>query len=145
MSHRNLVLIGVLILMIFYVGSSMKKPLTKLLLSNGKMISVTIIKSEGPADQGGSPGTFVFNDKKTIDIFIRAITGAKKYPGVLDIAKPEYTIEILFENDKTKTFYIWLNDNSEQGTLMTAEETGTGYSISKKVTKELKTLLKDAE
>ncbi|MHB1420065.1 MAG: hypothetical protein ACYCX4_10885 [Bacillota bacterium] len=137
MNNKNIFFILIIVLIIVVVGSSLKKPLTKGLLSKGKMLQITV------TDQSGISRTF--NDKKAISTFISTITGAKKIPGILDTVKQEYTAEILFENNKTNKYYIWLNDGSEQGKLMDPEDTNTGYSISKKATKELKSLLKEAE
>ena len=66
-----------------------------------------------------------FTDKKAIKQFENAFRSAKKQPGVVDMADPQYKVEL-----GGKSFFLWLSQN--HGTIMDVEDTNTIYSLTNK-------------
>ncbi|WP_025786212.1 hypothetical protein [Sporosarcina sp. D27] len=63
-----------------------------------------------------------FKEKNEIKQFKKAFSSAKKQPGIVDIADPQYKV-ILGE----KSYFLWLSQ--EHGTIMNVEDTNTIYSL----------------
>ncbi|WP_039044374.1 hypothetical protein [Sporosarcina sp. ZBG7A] len=66
-----------------------------------------------------------FTDEKAIKRFKKAFSSAKKQPGVVDMADPDYKVEL-----GEKSFFLWLGQ--EYGTIMDVSDTNTIYSLSAK-------------
>jgi hypothetical protein len=66
----------------------------------------------------------VLEDKEIIKKIEEAISGAEKVPGIVNIADPEYRIEL-----EDKDYFLWINGRS--GTIMDNEDTNTIHSLSK--------------
>ncbi|MFD1739411.1 hypothetical protein ACFSCX_23300 [Bacillus salitolerans] len=84
---------------------------------------------------GSNSETLVIEDAKTIEIIKEAVGKAEKQPGIVDMADPEYKIEIGEE-----TYFLWIDVKS--GTIMNTEDTHTIYSLSNNSIKQVNELLK---
>ncbi|OBR64141.1 hypothetical protein A7K91_16120 [Paenibacillus oryzae] len=94
-------------------------------------------RSYSPAD---STLIKTFDDNETIALFNQVLQSAVPMPGILDPVQPDYQFELTSENSR-HSFFLWLDESTEQAMLMDTEESHTGYTISKKATAELKKLL----
>ncbi|MBM7661118.1 hypothetical protein JOC85_001890 [Bacillus mesophilus] len=70
-----------------------------------------------------SSGTLVVEDKETIELIEDAVNSAEKQPGIVNMADPEFKIEI-----GESTYYLWIDEKF--GTIMNTEDTHTIYSLS---------------
>lgn len=61
-------------------------------------------------------------DDKEIQQFKEAFSSAKKQSGIVDMADPQYKVEL-----GGKSFFFWLSP--ENGTIMDVEDTNTIYSL----------------
>jgi hypothetical protein len=78
----------------------------------------------------------VLIDKASIEMIIDAINGAKKQPGIVDMADPQYKINLGEE-----IYFLWLTRSNEKiGTIMNAKDTHTIYTLSEWSTKQLNKL-----
>jgi hypothetical protein len=84
---------------------------------------------------GSNSETLVIEDAKTVEMIKKAVEKAKKQPGIVKMADPEYKIEIAEE-----TYFLWIDEIS--GTIMNTEDTHTIYSLSNTSTKQVNELLK---
>ncbi|KIL51602.1 hypothetical protein KP77_11140 [Jeotgalibacillus alimentarius] len=75
-----------------------------------------------------------YTDSKDVNIFIKVFNNAKKEPGIVDIADPEYQVQIGEES-----YYLWIKE--EQGTIMNVNDTHTIYSLSKNSVEKVYDLL----
>ncbi|RSD28677.1 hypothetical protein [Mesobacillus subterraneus] len=66
-----------------------------------------------------------YTDSKVINAFIKAFNAAHKEPGVVNMADPDYKVELGDE-----TYFLWLED--DHGTIMNMEDTNTIYTLSKR-------------
>lgn len=82
----------------------------------------------------------LITDKSAINTIKNAIKGAIKQPGIVDMADPQYKINIGDE-----IYFLWLTrSDGTIGTIMNFKDTHTIYTLSEDMTKELKgILLKD--
>jgi hypothetical protein len=79
----------------------------------------------------------VLTDKASIEMIIDAINGAKKQPGIVDMADPQYKINLGEE-----IYFLWLTrSDGTIGTIMNAKDTHTIYTLSERSTKQLINLL----
>jgi hypothetical protein len=102
-----------------------------------KQVTLKKAGSHNPAD---STLIKTFDDNDTIALFNRALKSAVPMMGILNTAEPDYLFQLTSENSK-HSFFLWLDESTEQAMLVDTEETHTGYTISKKATAELKKLL----
>lgn len=76
-----------------------------------------------------------FTDKKAIKQFKKAFGSAKKQPGVVDMADPQYKVEL-----GEKSFFLWLNQ--DHGTIMDVEDTNTIYTLTSKSVKNVNNIFR---
>jgi hypothetical protein len=75
-----------------------------------------------------------FSDSKVVDNFVKAFKNAKKDPGIVDMADPEYKVEFGKES-----YFLWVSE--ENGTIMNLNDTHTIYSLPKSSAKSINDLL----
>ncbi|WP_158738759.1 hypothetical protein [Alteribacillus sp. YIM 98480] len=80
-------------------------------------------------------------EKEEIEAFINAIGAATEQQGAVDMSAGDIDARINIEEDKEEGFHLWLDEESEQGSIMKVDETSTLYSIPKHAADELKELL----
>jgi len=79
----------------------------------------------------------VISDKDTIKTINKAIKGSIKQPGIVDMADPQYKI-----NMGDEIYFLWLTrSDGTIGTIMNFKDTHTIYTLSENMTKELKDIL----
>lgn len=71
-----------------------------------------------------------FTDREVVDDFIKAIHKMKRLPGVVDVAAPDYLIDL-----NGKEFYLWIHP--ESGSIMDPEDTNTLYRLEETSAKEI--------
>ncbi|MGW6383756.1 hypothetical protein [Peribacillus butanolivorans] len=79
----------------------------------------------------------VITDKEAIKTIKTAIKSAEKQPGIVNMADPQYKINLGDE-----IYFLWLTRSGGTiGIIMNAKDTGTIYSLSEKSTTQLNELL----
>ena len=74
-----------------------------------------------------------FTNSKVVNNFVKAFNNAEKKPGKVDMADPEYKVEI-----GSETYFLWISE--ENGTIMNLKDTHTIYTLSKNSTKTMNEL-----
>jgi len=80
-------------------------------------------------------------DKKTMREISIIIKTSNKINGKVDVAPPNFVLEIHSFINGIKTIYLWLDKDSIKGMLMYKNKNGTGYSISEDNTQRLKQVI----
>ena len=80
------------------------------------------------------------NDEKTLKEISVILKESKKIHGKLDVASPDYIMDI-YNNKNVQTVYLWVSKDNVQGMFLYKDNTGTGYTISKTDTDKLKKLI----
>lgn len=80
-----------------------------------------------------------YEDKASINIVAKAITDAKREPGIVNMVTPEYDVEVIYANGEKVYYYLWLDKNVS--TVMHMNDTHTIYSLEGKQNVQLVELL----
>ncbi|WP_078546878.1 hypothetical protein [Litchfieldia alkalitelluris] len=83
-----------------------------------------------------------FNDEHNLEIFNNIISNAVLEKGIVNMAEPEFDIEITFSNGNKQGYHLWVSENGQQSTLMKIENTHIIYSIPKEMTNQLIPIVK---
>lgn len=75
-----------------------------------------------------------FTDSKVVGNFMRAFKNAKKQPGIVNMAAPDYKVKL-----GSASYFLWISE--EQGTMINVDDTNTIFTISKNETKIIYELL----
>ena len=75
-----------------------------------------------------------FTDSKVVNNFVKAFNNANTEPGLVDMAHPEYKVEI-----GSETYFLWISE--KHGTIMNVKNNNTIYSLSKSSAKTINELL----
>ena len=112
MKKLSLLFIFVVFTLIFVSGCSSKN-IEKVVVY--EMESFSVIKKDSLTS---------YTDSKVVSNFVNAFKNAKKEQGKVDMADPEYKVEIGEES-----YYLWASEG--QGTIMNVNDTNTIYTLSK--------------
>ncbi len=110
-------------------------------LLDGNITKVSISKS---SDFGKVNSNFftVYEDKETLDIFKNVISNAVKQDGIVDIAKAEFDVEVIYTDGNKQGYHLWVGEKGQKSTLMDVNDTNTIYLISEDLTNKLIDLMK---
>lgn len=78
-----------------------------------------------------------YTDSEANRTIVKAFKKAKKEPGIVDMADPEYQVDF-GEN----SYYLWVDER--QGTIMDLDDTHTIYSLSEKSSKAVYKIIEEA-
>ncbi|WP_438317031.1 hypothetical protein [Sporosarcina sp. FA9] len=76
-----------------------------------------------------------FTKKKEIKQFKKAVNSAKKQPGIVDMADPQYKVEL-----GGRSIFLWLSQ--DHGTIMDIEDTNTIYTLTNKSVKNVNNIFR---
>lgn len=88
-----------------------------------------------------NPSPFVKLEKKNlIDIVVETINSSNNTKRELNMANPNYVLDVLYSKNKKKTFHLWLNENTTIG-MYKNRDNNHFLILSKEDTTRLKTLM----
>lgn len=115
-----------------------------MVLLDEKVSEVKISKSNGFGEMNEDI-ILSFKDKKSLDIFEKAITTAIKQPGKADISEPEYDVMVEYEGElPTHGIHLWLGKKDEKSTFMYITDDSV-YLTSPQMTNKLRKLILSEE
>ncbi|WP_236633767.1 MULTISPECIES: hypothetical protein [unclassified Exiguobacterium] len=76
-----------------------------------------------------------------VKVFADMIRNADEQPGIVNMATPEYDVEVRFKSDETDRYYVWIGESGKPTSLMNVNDTNTVYLVPADVTDELIELL----
>ncbi|MFJ5769825.1 hypothetical protein [Psychrobacillus sp. NPDC093180] len=97
---------------------------------DGEITKVSISKSKGSS-------ATIFEDDGSIETFKSMISSAVKENGIAEMAKPEFYVDVIYENENKQSFYLWIGEKGEKSTLMKTDDTHTIYTVSEEMTNKL--------
>lgn len=110
---------------IFILGSCSKET---------KQVSEVNVYEMESSSEVKEDSLITFTEEKVIKQFEKAFSSAKKQSGIVDVADPEYKVEL-----DGKSYFLWLRQDG--GTIMNVEDTNTVYSLQEKHAKSINDLL----
>lgn len=84
----------------------------------------------------------IYEDEESLDLFQHAISTAVKNEGVVDMASPEYDLQVVDTAGNKYGYHLWLGENGQSSVLMNTKDTHTIYTISKDYTEALIALVR---
>lgn len=105
-----------------------------------KIVNVQISKPEGSGDIS-SQYFQMFEDEDSLVVFQEMLKTAVKQPGIVDIANPDFELDLQFEDDSKAGYYLWVGQEEDQGILMKVEDTHTIYHFSADVAAKIRDLV----
>ena len=88
-----------------------------------------------------SKNVHVLDDEKSIETLRHALTSAVEEKGIANVGNPEFSAKIVYTDDQTETYYLWLGKKEKKSTFMHSENTHTIYTVSEEHTEELLDLI----
>lgn len=104
---------------------------------DGEITKISISKSTG---NNGS--ATIFEDNDSIETLKSIISNAVKEDGIVDMANPEFYMNLIYENENEQGFHLWVGENGEKSTLMKTDDTHTIFTVSEEMTNKLIDLIK---
>ncbi|MEA0553271.1 hypothetical protein U1P98_21980 [Lysinibacillus irui] len=84
----------------------------------------------------------IYEDEESLDLFQHAISTAVKNEGGVDMASPEYDLQVVDTAGNKYGYHLWLGENGQSSVLMNTKDTHTIYTISKDYTEALIALVR---
>ncbi|MFJ7747092.1 hypothetical protein [Peribacillus sp. NPDC097295] len=92
--------------------------------------SISISKTKGSNE-------ITFDDKETLKAFQDIFSSAVREPGIVDMAAPEFYMNVVYDKDNQKSLYLWIGEKGQRSTFMKTEDTNTIYSVTNDITDKL--------
>lgn len=106
----------------------------------GQLTKVSISESQGFGEMNDDFFA-IYTDKAALDVFQHAITTAVQQEGVVDVAEPEFDLQLVKAKGQKSHYYLWLGQEGQKGSLMAAADTHTLYTLTEEAAVSLRTLL----
>ena len=90
---------------------------------DGEITKIIVSKTKGV-------NATVYEKDEVIETFKSIISGAIKEGGIVDMTNPELYMDIVYENENKKSFYLWIGGKGQKSTLMKTDDTHTIYTVS---------------
>ncbi|WP_228618800.1 hypothetical protein [Exiguobacterium sp.] len=82
-----------------------------------------------------------YNELEDVKVFADMIRNAEQQPGIVNMATPEYDVEVHYQGETVDRYYVWLGDLGMPTSMMDVTDTNTVYLVPADVTDELIRLL----
>jgi hypothetical protein len=112
------------------VNSSPKSESNQNLSIEEDFVSVSVSRTKGSNE-------IIFDDKETLKSFQNIFSSAVKEPGIVNMADPEFYMEVVHDKNNQQSLYLWIGEKGEKSTFMKAEDTNTIYTVSEDMTDKL--------
>ena len=100
------------------------------LILDGEITKVSISKTKGNSET-------VLEDSSSIETLKSIISSAVKENGEVNMANPEFYMDVTYENENIQSFQLWLGEKGQKSTLMKTDDTHTIYTISEAMNDKL--------
>ncbi|WP_404353226.1 hypothetical protein [Exiguobacterium aurantiacum] len=82
-----------------------------------------------------------YDELEDVKVFADMIRNTEQQPGVVNMATPEYDVEVQYQDETVDRYYVWLGDLGMPTSIMDVNDTHTVYLVPADVTDELIRLL----
>jgi len=107
----------------------------EILILDGEIKKVSFSNSKGNS-------ATVFDDEFSIKVLSRVFSIAVKENGIVNMANPEFYVDIVYDNEDTQSFHLWLGGKFKESTLMKTDDTHTIYILPEESTNKIIDLMK---
>ncbi|MBS4192411.1 hypothetical protein KHA94_19840 [Bacillus sp. FJAT-49705] len=102
----------------------------KKLSINNNFKSISVSKTKGVDE-------ITIDDKESINAFQSIFSSAVKEPGQVNMADPEFYLEVVYNKENHQSLYLWIGEKGQGSTFMKTEDSNTIYTFSEKKTNKL--------
>lgn len=89
--------------------------------------------------------TLVIEDEEAIEEIEPLISSAARENGIVNMASPEHTFEIVYSSEDIQRYFLWIGEKGQKSTLMRSDDISTIYTVSEELTDRLIELMENAE
>lgn len=82
-----------------------------------------------------------YDELTDVKVFADMIRNAEQQPGIVNMATPEYDVEVQYQDETVDRYYVWLGELGMPTSIMDVNDTHTVYLVPADVTDELIRLL----
>lgn len=100
------------------------------LILDGEITKVSISKTKGNSET-------VLEDSSSIETLKSIISSAVKENGEVNMANPEFYMDVTYENENIQSFHLWIGEKGQKSTLMKTDDTHTIYTVSEEMNDKL--------
>jgi len=112
------------------VNPSSKSENNKVLSIDRDFKSIRITKPKGFNE-------IIFDDKESLKSFQDIFSSAVREPGEVDMAAPEFYMDIVYDKNNQQGLGLWIGKNGQRSTFMKTEDTSTIYTVTEEKTDKL--------
>lgn len=102
--------------------------------ADGEISTVSISKSQ-------TSNATVIDDEVSIQTLKSIISSAVKEHGIVNMANPEFYMNVVYENENNQSFHLWIGKKGEKSAFMKTGDTHIIYTISEKMTNKFMDIL----
>lgn len=84
----------------------------------------------------------IFEDADSIKTLKSIISNAVQENGTVNMANPEFYMEVIFDIENKQSFHLWIGEKGEKGALMKTDDTNTLFTLSQEMTTKLLDFIK---
>ena len=82
-----------------------------------------------------------YDELTDVKVFADMIRNAEQQPGIVNMATPEYDVEVQYQDETVDRYYVWIGELGMPTSIMDVNDTHTVYLVPADVTDELIRLL----
>lgn len=102
-----------------------------------KEISKVSISISDGAGEINSEFFNLYEADEELGVFESAFSNAVREEGIVDIATPDFDIEVINKHGNVRGYHLWLAEESHKSTLMNMSDTHTIYYVPEEITNQL--------
>ena len=76
-------------------------------------------------------------EKATFNAFQEIFSTATKEDGIVNMANPEFDMDIVYEENEESKLYLWIGEKGQRSTFLNPNDTNTIYTVSPEETDRL--------
>lgn len=104
--------------------------------NNHKLLIDSDLKSVSVSKTNGSD-ELTFDEKDSIRAFQSIFSSAVKEGGIVNMAKPEFYLEVVYAKESRQSLYLWIGEKGQKSVFMKVGDTHTIYTVSEDKTDKL--------
>lgn len=104
-------------------------------------IAQVLVSESVGFDRFQEQAVVTYDSLEDVNVFADMIRNADEEPGIVNMATPEYDVEVRYTSDEADRYYVWLGESGKPTSLMNLSDTHTVYSVPSDVTDALIDLL----
>lgn len=138
MKKYHLLFLAIMFISILFMGCQSNESETE----SKEISKVSVSVSDGAGEI--NPDFFtLYEAEAELEVFESAFSSAVRENGVVDIAPPDYDLEVINKHGNMRGYHLWLAEKTKKSTLMNMNDTHTIYYVPEEITNQLIDLISE--